>query len=134
MPLTESNLDELLDGLKFDEKGLLGAIVVDAATDKPLMFAFLNREALRLTIETGKMHYWSRSRSKLWLKGETSGHTQDVREVRVDCDGDALLFKVDQSGGACHTGFYSCFYRKLGTGGWVEEGVERVFDPDKVYK
>lgn len=134
MPLTESNLDELIDGLKFDEKGLLGAIIVDAATDKPLMFAFLNREALRLTIETGKMHYWSRSRSKLWLKGETSGHTQDVREVRVDCDGDALLFKVDQSGGACHTGFYSCFYRKLGAEGWIEQGVERVFDPDKVYK
>ena len=132
MPLTEVNLDELIDALKFDDNGFVSGIVMDDG-DRPLMFAFMNREALRLTLETGKMHYWSRSRGKLWLKGETSGHTQKVKEVRVDCDGDALLFKVEQKGGACHTGYYSCFFRKLGADGWTDEGVEKVFDPDEVY-
>jgi phosphoribosyl-AMP cyclohydrolase len=78
------------------------------------------------------MHYWSRSRQKLWLKGETSGHTQAVKEVRVDCDADAFVFKIEQVGGACHTGYYSCFYRRLDPAGWTEEG-RKVFDPDKVY-
>jgi phosphoribosyl-AMP cyclohydrolase len=96
------------------------------------MCAFVNREALRRTFETGKMHYWSRSRQKLWLKGETSGHVQVVREARVDCDADALLFKVEQQGGACHTGYYSCFYRRLGRDGWVEDGA-KAFDPKAVY-
>lgn len=132
MSLSNANIDSLLEALKFDDKGLAVAIVQDAQTDQVLMCAFLNREALRKTFETGKMHYWSRSRQKLWLKGESSGHTQDVREVRLDCDGDALVFKVDQHGGACHTGFYSCFYRRLSDTGWTEEG-EKVFDPDQVY-
>jgi phosphoribosyl-AMP cyclohydrolase len=132
MALTGVDLDALLDGIKFDDKGLASAIVQDAATGEVVMFAFLNREALRLTFETGKMHYWSRSRQKLWLKGETSGHVQTVHEVRVDCDSDALVFKISQHGGACHTGFYSCFYRKLTEGGWVEQG-QKVFDPAKVY-
>lgn len=134
MSLTSADLGEVLGGIKFDDQGLVAAIVLDAATGQPLMFAFINREALRLTLETGKMHYWSRSRKKLWLKGETSGHTQTVQEVRIDCDQDALLFKVTQQGGACHTGYYSCFYRRLGEEGWVEQGVEKVFDPEKVYK
>ena len=134
MALTSADLGEVLGGIKFDDQGLAPAIVVDAATGQTLMFAFINREALRLTLETGKMHYWSRSRKKLWLKGETSGHTQAVQEVRIDCDQDALLFKVTQEGGACHTGYYSCFYRSLGEKGWEEHGVEKVFDPDKVYK
>lgn len=133
MALTSANPDELLDGLKFDAQGLISAIVIDDATGSPLMFAFMNREALAKTIATGQMHYWSRSRGKLWLKGETSGHTQEVKEVRIDCDADALVFRVEQHGGACHTGYYSCFYRKLGDAGWVEEGVEKVFDPDEVY-
>jgi phosphoribosyl-AMP cyclohydrolase len=132
MALTQANLETLLDNLKYDEQGLAAAILQDAATGEVLMCAFLNREALRLTLETGRMHYWSRSRRKLWLKGETSGHFQEVREVRVDCDGDALLFKIDQTGGACHTGYYSCFYRRLDAPGWVEAG-NKVFDPEKVY-
>lgn len=132
MALTETNLDALLDSVKFDANGLAGAIIQDAATHEVLMFAFLNREALRLTLETGKMHYWSRSRQKLWLKGETSGHIQTVREVRIDCDQDAFLFRVDQLGGACHTGYRSCFYRALEPAGWVESG-EKVFDPKAVY-
>ena len=133
MALTSANPDEIIDALKFDDKGLISAIVIDDATGSPLMFAFMNKEALAKTIETEKMHYWSRSRSKLWLKGESSGHTQDVKEMRIDCDADALTFRVIQHGGACHTGYYSCFYRKLGPQGWVEEGVEKVFDPDAVY-
>jgi phosphoribosyl-AMP cyclohydrolase len=132
MALTQANLDQLLDGLKYDDHGLIAAIIQDAATSEVIMCAFLNREAVKLTLETGKMHYWSRSRKKLWLKGETSGHVQTVREVRVDCDMDAFVFKVDQVGGACHTGYYSCFYRRLTEQGWVEEG-EKVFDPAKVY-
>lgn len=130
--LTKANLDELLDAVKFDANGLAGAIIQDAVTHEVLMFAFLNREALRLTFETGKMHYWSRSRQKLWLKGETSGHVQTVREARVDCDQDAFVFMVEQKGGACHTGYRSCFYRVLGESGWSVDG-EKVFDPEKVY-
>ncbi len=126
------NPEPILDGVKFDEKGLVGAIVVDAKSGETLMFAFMNRESLKLTLETGKMHYWSRSRKEIWFKGGTSGHYQVVREVRVDCDSDALLFKVEQSGGACHTGNYSCFFRRLGPEGWIEEG-QKIFDPSKVY-
>lgn len=132
MALIQGDPAAALDLVKFDDRGLAAAIIQDAATGEVLMCAFLNREALRLTFETGKMHYWSRSRQKLWLKGETSGHIQSVREARIDCDGDALVFKVDQEGGACHTGFYSCFYRKLEDGAWTEEG-RKVFDPKAVY-
>lgn len=132
MPLTQADLNTLVDNLKYDDHGLIAAILQDARTGEVLMCAFLNREALRLTLETGKMHYWSRSRRKLWLKGETSGHFQTVKEVRLDCDADAFVFKIEQQGGACHTGFYSCFYRRLDEQGWVEDG-NKVFDPDKVY-
>ena len=132
MALTTADVDRVLDLVKYDDKGLAAAIVQHAQTGEVLMCAFLNREALRLTIETGKMHYWSRSRQKLWLKGESSGHVQHVREVRIDCDGDALVFKIEQEGGACHTGYYSCFYRRLDQDGWVEEG-RKVFDPNEVY-
>jgi len=122
-----------LDSLKFDDNGLVSAIIQDADTGEVLMFAFSNRDALEKTLATGKMHFWSRSRKKLWLKGEESGHTQTVVEVRADCDRDALLIKVRQHGGACHTGFRSCFSWKLQDGGTVEEGV-KVFDPATVYK
>ena len=132
MSLTQTDINTLLDGVKFDDKGLAAAIIQDAAKREVLMCAFLNREALRLTLETGKMHYWSRSRQKLWLKGETSGHMQIVKEARIDCDQDAFVFLVEQTGGACHTGYYSCFYRKLSDGGWELSG-EKVFDPEKVY-
>ena len=132
MSLTSANLEPLLDQVKFDDRGLASAIVLDAKTGQPLMFAFVNRESLKLTLETGKMHYWSRSRKEIWFKGGTSGHVQNVKEVFVDCDNDAFVFKVEQLGGACHTGNYSCFFRKLGPEGWIDLG-DKVFDPTKVY-
>lgn len=132
MIITESQIEELLKAVKFDAQGLATAIVLDAETAETLMCAFVNRESLAMTLRTGKMTYWSRSRNELWIKGQTSGHEQAVREVRIDCDGDALLFKVQQVGGACHTGHYSCFYRVLKPEGWMEQG-EKHFDAEKVY-
>ncbi len=96
---------------KFDTSGLVAAIAQDAETGEVLMLAWMNAEALARTLETRRATYWSRSRSEIWVKGETSGHMQDVIEVRVDCDQDAVLLKVRQTGGACHTGRESCFYR-----------------------
>ncbi len=121
-------------GMKFDEHGLLVAIVQDAATGEVLMQAFMNAEALRLTLETKVAHYYSRSRQKLWKKGESSGHLQRVQEVLLDCDQDAVVLKVDQVGGACHTGFRSCFYRTVGADGQLQEVGEKVFDPDRTYR
>lgn len=122
----------LLDAISFGGDGLVPAIVQDAENDQVLMMAYMNAEALRETLETGRMVYWSRSREALWKKGETSGHTQTVEEIRIDCDGDALLFRVDQAGGACHTGHRSCFYRRT-DGNHLQEDGEKVFDPDAVY-
>lgn len=99
--------------LRFDERGLIPVIVQDVRTKEVLMLAYANEEAIRKTVETGYAHYWSRSRNKLWMKGETSGNVQRVIEIRVDCDNDVLLYIVEQKGVACHTGNYSCFYRKL---------------------
>jgi len=121
--------------LQFDGRGLITAIIQDARTNAVLMVAYMNRDALMKTLESGMTHFWSRSRKKLWLKGESSGHTQTVREIFIDCDGDALLVRVEQKGGACHTGYRSCFYRKLTEGGsGFEIAGEKVFEPDKVYK
>jgi phosphoribosyl-AMP cyclohydrolase len=113
----------------FGSDGLVPAVAQDADSGEVLMLAYVSPDALDRTRETGRAHYYSRSRDQLWEKGATSGHVQHVREVRVDCDGDALLYLVDQDGGACHTGYRSCFYRTV-------EGDpvgERVFDPDEVY-
>jgi len=113
--------------------GLLPAIAQDAASGEVLMLAYINEESWRKTIETGKAHYWSRSRGKLWLKGESSGHVQIVKEILVDCDFDTVVFKVEQLGGAaCHTGHKSCFYRRVQGDGLEVQG-EPVFDPAKVY-
>ena len=113
--------------------GLIPAIAQDAATGEVLMMAYINRESWEATLATGIVHYWSRSRNKLWKKGESSGNVQEVREIRVDCDADCVLFKVRQVGdAACHTGYRSCFYRVARDGALVVDGV-RVFDPDKVY-
>jgi len=122
---------------KFDADGLVTCVAVGAGSGEVLMVAHMNAEALARTIATGEAWYFSRSRGALWKKGETSGHTQRVVEMRVDCDQDAVLIKVQQSGGACHTGRRSCFYRAvpLGKDGPVtlEFGEERVFDPTAVY-
>jgi phosphoribosyl-AMP cyclohydrolase len=99
--------------LKFDANGLIPAVVQDANTDAVLMVAYMNIESLRVTLQLGEAVFWSRSRSELWHKGATSGNIQTVREIRVDCDADTLLVRVDPAGAACHTGEYSCFYRKL---------------------
>ncbi|PRX29899.1 phosphoribosyl-ATP pyrophosphatase /phosphoribosyl-AMP cyclohydrolase [Orenia metallireducens] len=119
-----------IKNLKFDEKGLIPAIIQDAETKEVLMMAYMNEESLKNTIRTGRTCFWSRSRQELWWKGETSGHIQEVVEIDYDCDGDTLLLKVNQSGGACHTGHKSCFYRGIKR----EKDAEKVFDPKEVYK
>ena len=116
------------------QNGLLPAIVQDFRTNEILMLAYINQESWRQTMATGKAHFWSRSRNKLWLKGETSGHVQLVREILVDCDLDTVVFKVEQVGGAaCHEGYRSCFFRRVAGQGFAVVG-ERIFDPAKVYK
>ncbi len=108
------------------------AVAQDYRTGEVLMVAFMNREALEKTLETGKMHYFSTSRKRLWQKGETSKHYQLVKEIFIDCDGDALLFKVEQSDAACHKGYYSCFFRKVEGGELVTTG-KKVFEPKDTY-
>ncbi|HEA50807.1 phosphoribosyl-AMP cyclohydrolase [Marinobacter antarcticus] len=129
------NLDNLdwLEAIRWTTDGLVPAITQDAATGDILMMAWMNRESLRLTAEEGHAVYWSRSRSKLWRKGEISGHQQVVKDIRLDCDEDVILLKVEQKGGiACHTGRRSCFYRSLKNDQWVS--VEPVIkDPDAIY-
>jgi phosphoribosyl-AMP cyclohydrolase len=122
-----------LDEIHFDENGLIPAITQDASNGKILMMAWMNRESLRLTAEKKEAVYWSRSRGKLWHKGEESGHIQKVLDIRFDCDEDVILLKVEQQGGiACHTGRESCFYRQLQGDKWVE--VEQVIkDPKEIY-
>ncbi len=125
---------ELVSQLKFDDKGLLTAVAQDYKTGEILMLAHMNEESFRKSVETGEAVYWSRSRKKLWHKGEESGNVQKIKELLIDCDGDAIVMKIEQVGdAACHTGNRSCFYRKLENGALVDIGV-RVFDPDKVYK
>jgi len=123
-----------LDEVLWDAQGLVPAIAQDAVTGEVLMFAWMNREALALTAETGHAVYWSRSRGRLWHKGEESGHTQKVLELRVDCDKDVVLLKIEQVGGiACHTGRRSCFFNRLDGREWRD--VEPVLkDPKEIYK
>jgi len=118
-----------MNTLAFDEQALLPAVAQDADSGEVLMLAYVTETAVERTRETGLAHYYSRSREELWQKGATSGHVQHVQQVRVDCDGDAVLYLVEQEGGACHTGYESCFYRTL-DGDTVGE---RVFDPEAVY-
>jgi phosphoribosyl-AMP cyclohydrolase len=122
-----------LDAVHFDANGLVAAIAQESGTGDILMVAWMNREALAQTVLTGQATYWSRSRQRLWRKGEESGHTQAVGEIRLDCDGDAILLTVTQAGGvACHTGRHSCFYSRLEDGQWVvTDPVLR--DPELVY-
>jgi phosphoribosyl-AMP cyclohydrolase len=113
--------------------GLVPVIAQDYTSGEVLMMAYMNRESWGLTLETGIVHYWSRSRGKLWKKGESSGNVQKVREIRIDCDDDCVLVKVDQIGeAACHTGYRSCFYRRV-RGNTLEIDGVKVFDPDEVY-
>lgn len=114
--------------------GLIPAIAQDYQSGEVLMLAFINEEAWQETLKSGNATYWSRSRNKLWKKGESSGNVQVIKEILIDCDGDAVIFKVDQIGdAACHTGFRTCFFRKVEEGELVTVG-EKIFDPDEVYK
>jgi phosphoribosyl-AMP cyclohydrolase len=139
---TSAELNEREEGLKFqpkfDASGLVTCVATDAATGDVLMVAHMNDEALRKTIESGEAWYFSRSRNVLWRKGETSGHTQRVIELRMDCDQDAIWIRVEQSGAACHTGRHSCFYRAVtGEGGDTKLSfvdADRQFDPNAVYR
>jgi phosphoribosyl-AMP cyclohydrolase len=125
---------EPIDSLDFGKAGgLVTAIAQDHETGEILMVAHMNEDSFRRTLETGEAVYWSRSRQQLWHKGESSGNTQLVKSLSIDCDGDVVLLRVEQRGGAaCHTGRRSCFFRRLDKGVWVDEGVQ-VFDPDEVY-
>lgn len=123
-----------LDEIEWDAQGLIPAIAQDAETGDVLMFAWMNRDSLLETVKTGEAVYWSRSRGRLWHKGEESGHVQKVHEIRLDCDNDVILLKIDQHGGmACHTGRRSCFFHKLVDGQWAV--VDPVLkDPKDIYK
>jgi phosphoribosyl-AMP cyclohydrolase len=127
----------VFDGLKTRSVdgigGLLTVVVQDEKTNEVLMLAYASRQALELTVQKGLAHYYSTSRKKLWLKGESSGNTQKVSEILIDCDMDAVIYKVDQKGGACHMGYKTCFYRRI-RDGELETVGERLFDPDEVYK
>ncbi len=126
--------DAWLNKVNWSAEGLVTAVAQDAKSGRVLMVAWMDREALRRTAESGEAVYWSRSRKKLWRKGEESGHTQKIREIRLDCDQDVVLLKVEQLGGiACHTGRESCFYSKLENGSWVEtDPVLKA--PEEIYK
>ncbi len=132
--MTSTDADQWLDSVAFNSDGLVPAIAQDAASGRILMMAWMNRESLSLTASSGKAVYWSRSRGKLWRKGESSGHEQLVQQIQLDCDGDTIVLSVTQQGGiACHTGRESCFFRTLSDGQWsTTENVLK--DPNQIYK
>jgi len=124
----------LYDKLKFDSNGLIPAIIQEQSTGRVLMMAWMNRTSLEKTIATGKTHFWSRSRQQYWMKGESSGHTQAVKDIAFDCDGDVLLIQVDQMGVACHKGYKSCFYRSVENGGADYKTTEpQLIPPEDIY-
>lgn len=123
-----------IDQLKFTSDGLIPAIVQEQSTGRVLMMAWMNRASLESTIESGKTHFWSRSRKKFWMKGESSGHVQVVKDIAFDCDGDTLLIQVEQVGAACHEGYKSCFFRSArGHGESVDVTESRLVNPEEVY-
>jgi phosphoribosyl-AMP cyclohydrolase len=123
-----------LNKINWSADGLVQVVIQEAASNDVLMVAWMNREALKLTVETNEAHYWSRSRKKLWHKGEESGHVQKVKAIRLDCDNDVLLLSVEQVGGiACHTGRHSCFFNKLEEGQW-EVAAPVLKSPDEIYR
>ena len=125
---------KFIEKLKFNDDGLVPAIVQEEGTGRVVMMAWMNEASLKSTIETGKTHFWSRSRQKYWMKGESSGHTQEVKDIAFDCDGDTLLIQVEQHGAACHEGYKSCFFRSIS--GEVDFDIteERLVNPEEVYK
>jgi len=133
--MSEGSTVALFKEIKKNSDGLVPVIVQDDESGEVLMLAYMNEEALEKTIQLGKTYFYSRSRNKLWCKGESSGHTQEVLKIYIDCDHDTLLVRVKQNVAACHTGYYSCFYRQFDAkqSTWKSTG-EKVFDPEKVYE
>jgi phosphoribosyl-AMP cyclohydrolase len=130
-----ANMEKIADSLKYDDKGLIPVVVQDWKDNAVLMVAYMNKEAVKKTFETKKTTFWSRSRQSFWVKGESSGNIQEVKEIYYDCDKDCLLIKVNQVGGAaCHTGHRSCFFTKVNDSGAVETVGQPLFDSEKVYK
>jgi phosphoribosyl-AMP cyclohydrolase len=122
------------DLVKFNAEGLVPAIIQEQATGRVLMMAWMNRASLEQTLATGKTHFWSRSRQKFWMKGESSGHVQTVKDIAFDCDGDTLLIQVGQLGAACHEGYQSCFFRSVGaTGKEITVAEPRLESPEQIY-
>ncbi|MDB6058510.1 MAG: phosphoribosyl-AMP cyclohydrolase [Verrucomicrobiales bacterium] len=121
------------DKLKFNSEGLIPAIIQDHTNGRVLMMAWMNRASLEDTVKTGKTHFWSRSRQKYWMKGESSGHTQNVKDISFDCDGDTLLIQVEQKGAACHEGYRSCFFRSVENSSSDKVTEPRLVNPDEIY-
>ena len=119
--------------LKFNDDGLIPAIIQEEETGRVLMMAWMNESSLKTTIEKGKTHFWSRSRQKYWMKGESSGHTQQVKSIAFDCDGDTLLIQVSQVEAACHEGYQSCFFRTINEAGEFDISENRLVNPDEIY-
>ena len=119
--------------LKFNDDGLIPAIIQDEETGRVLMMAWMNESSLKTTIEMGKTHFWSRSRQKYWMKGESSGHTQQVKNIAFDCDGDTLLIQVSQVEAACHEGYQSCFFRTINDAGDFDVSENRLVNPSEIY-
>lgn len=125
---------KILSEIKYDRDGLVAAVIQDHTNNEILMVGYMNAESIKETLNTGRVCFWSRSRQKLWRKGETSGHTQTVKSIAIDCDGDALLIKVEQKVAACHVGYRSCFFREVSPDGESTQVVgEKIFDEDAVY-
>ena len=122
-----------IEKLKFNGEGLIPAIIQEEGTGRILMMAWMNEASIMSTVETGRTHFWSRSRKKYWMKGESSGHVQEVRDIAFDCDGDTILIQVAQHGAACHEGYKSCFFRSIRDGGDSAITEERLVNPDEVY-
>ncbi len=128
------NIDKVLEKIKFDEKGLIPAIIQDEVSGEVLTLCYMNKDALRKTLDEGKVYVFRRSKGKLILKGETSGCIQNVRKVSIDCEGNSLLFEVEQVKAACHEGYFSCYFRQMDSDGNIKITAERIFDPKKGYK
>ena len=127
-------LDKILETIKFDEKGLIPAIIQDEVSGEVLTLCYMNEDALRKTLDEGKVYLFRRSKGKLMLKGEMSGCIQNVRKVSIDCEGNSLLFEVEQVKAGCHEGYFSCYFRQIDKDGNINITAERIFDPKKVYK
>ncbi len=126
---------QLLNNIKFNDKGLIPTVIVDVEDNRVLTLCYMNQDALEKTIETGKVHVFRRSKNRLMIKGETSGHIQLVKEVFLDCEGNSLVIKVEQKVAACHAGYKSCYYRKYNEkDDSIEISEEKIFDPDSIYK